>query len=208
MTEQVAERGNQKLRTRRAIVDAAREIMRRGEVPTIASAAELALVSTATAYRYFPDQLSLLRAGTGDDFGGPDVMAEPTPDDSDDPRERIERATRRLLTEAHRREPLIRSVMALSLMESLDGTRDHTPVRPGFRRAWIDKALEPCADALDPEQSRLLRLALAALVSSDALVSLQDVCGITAEEAIDVCAWGASTLVAAALPPAKPSRGR
>lgn len=198
MTERVVARDNQKLRTRRAIVDAARELMRRGEVPTIATAADLALVSVATAYRYFPDQLSLLRAGMGDDFGGPDPMAQPSAPKSDDALVRIEHATRELLTEAHRREPLIRSVMALSLMESVDGDSDHQPVRPGLRAAWIEQSLEPIAGTLPPKQWRLLRLALSALVSSDALVSLQDVCGISAEEAIDVCAWGARTLVSAA----------
>lgn len=209
MTERVVERGNQKLRTRRAIIDAARELMRRGEVPTIASAAELALVSTATAYRYFPDQLSLLRAGMGDDFGGPDPMSQPTDAGSDDPRVRIEHATRQLLTEAHRREGLIRSVMALSLMESLEtGTDQHPHVRPGWRVAWIDKALEPYTDAIKPDELRMLRLALGALVSSDALVSLQDVCGISAEEAIEVCVWGARTLVSSVLPDAGETRKR
>lgn len=219
MTGRAAARDNQKLRTQRAIVDAAREIIRRGEVPTVASAAELALVSTATAYRYFPDQLSLLRAGMGDDFGGPDPMAQPTDANSLDPRVRIEHATRELLSEAHRREALIRSVMALSLLESLeDGAPKHPNVRPGLRVAWIDHALESASEQLDPDTWRLLRLALAILVSSDALVTLQDVFGISADEAIEVCAWGAGTLVSAVLdgrpeadvaaPPAKPRSRR
>src|SRR5262245_26650790 len=53
-------RVNQKRRTRKAIVDAARVLMERGETPTVAQAAEEALVSRTTAYRYFPTQESLL----------------------------------------------------------------------------------------------------------------------------------------------------
>ena len=44
---------NQKARTRTAILDAAIEILREGREPTVPEAAERALVSPATAYRYF-----------------------------------------------------------------------------------------------------------------------------------------------------------
>jgi AcrR family transcriptional regulator len=53
-------RVNQKRRTREAIVDAAVELMDQGVAPTVAQAAEAALVSRTTAYRYFPTQESLL----------------------------------------------------------------------------------------------------------------------------------------------------
>src|SRR5437660_7637760 len=74
---------NQKQRTRRAIVEAAAELVRENRTPTVADAAERALVSRATAYRYFPSQQSLLNevqadaiqpsidallAGVGDDI--------------------------------------------------------------------------------------------------------------------------------------------
>lgn len=54
-------RANQKLRTRRAIVQAAAELSRTGREVTMAEIAAAALVSEATAYRYFPDLVSLLR---------------------------------------------------------------------------------------------------------------------------------------------------
>src|SRR5215471_11896765 len=53
-------RTNQKLRTRRAIIEAAADLVRENCTPTVAEAAERALVSRATAYRYFPSQQSLL----------------------------------------------------------------------------------------------------------------------------------------------------
>ena len=54
-------RANQKTRTRRAIIDACRELVRTGSDVTMPEVARRALVSEATAYRYFPDLVSLLR---------------------------------------------------------------------------------------------------------------------------------------------------
>src|SRR6266851_7446103 len=51
---------NQKRRTRRAIIEAAAKLVRGGQQPSVAEAAEAAVVSKATAYRYFPTQHSLL----------------------------------------------------------------------------------------------------------------------------------------------------
>src|SRR6266540_229583 len=54
------ERVNQKRRTRAALVQAARELLEKGRTPTVADVADEALVSRATAYRYFPSQEHLL----------------------------------------------------------------------------------------------------------------------------------------------------
>src|ERR1700755_64705 len=54
-------RVNQKLRTRNAIVAAAAELSRTGREVTMPEVARTALVSEATAYRYFPDLASLLQ---------------------------------------------------------------------------------------------------------------------------------------------------
>ena len=59
--ESMAGRANQKLRTRNAIVAAAAELSRTGREVTIPEVARAALVSEATAYRYFPDLAGLLR---------------------------------------------------------------------------------------------------------------------------------------------------
>jgi len=57
---QQAGRVNQKARTRMAIVSAARELIQTGQPVTMPAVAQAALVSEPTAYRYFPDLLSLL----------------------------------------------------------------------------------------------------------------------------------------------------
>ncbi len=50
----------QKSRTRLALVAATRELLAAGLTPTVEDAAERADISRTTAYRYFPNQRSLL----------------------------------------------------------------------------------------------------------------------------------------------------
>ena len=59
-TESDSGRVNQKRRTHVAIVDACRTMIRGGGPVTMPEVARAALVSEATAYRYFPDLISLL----------------------------------------------------------------------------------------------------------------------------------------------------
>ena len=52
----------QKIRTRKALIDAARALIVSGVTPTVEDAAAAALISRTTAYRYFPNQRDLLVA--------------------------------------------------------------------------------------------------------------------------------------------------
>ena len=195
-------RQNQKERTRRAIVAAAANLVAAGSLPTIPEVAQEALVSTATAYRYFPDQLSLLSAAVSDGYAGIGDRFRPDVGPSANVVERVDIATDGLLRRVLDREPLVRTVMALSLLRSVDGTTPLTEaagVRPGFRHAWIDEALRPAESDLTPEELRTLKLALGVILGTEALVALKDIMGIESDEAIEVCRWMARTLTAAAL---------
>src|SRR5882672_7054659 len=55
-------RTDQKRRTRDALIAAARELVAKGESPTVEAAAQAAAISRTTAYRYFPSQRALLSA--------------------------------------------------------------------------------------------------------------------------------------------------
>src|ERR1700726_223724 len=97
MTIQSAGRVNQKARTRAAIVRAVQDLARAGAEITMPAVARAALVSEATAYRYFPDLPSLLM--------GADTGAWPDPAEAlapvagtDDPVERVGYAAKFLLT--------------------------------------------------------------------------------------------------------------
>ena len=53
-------RPNQKTRTRKDLLQAAARLMKQGRHPTLEEVAEEALVSRATAYRYFPSMEALM----------------------------------------------------------------------------------------------------------------------------------------------------
>src|SRR6059058_1140506 len=62
MSYELSGRTRQKQRTRGALVAAARELVTRGQTPTVDAAATIASISRTTAYRYFPNQRALLVA--------------------------------------------------------------------------------------------------------------------------------------------------
>jgi AcrR family transcriptional regulator len=195
---QRAGRQNQKQRTRNAIVGAARDLVSQGRLPSVAEVAEVALVSPATAYRYFPDQLSLLRAALQETKPHDEQIATPVADATADPAERIAHATTAFLRLTLERESLVRAVIALSLLRSVEepaARQEAAALRPGYRKTWIAEALAPLKETIDADTLRRLTNALAVVMSSEALITLQDVCGLDAQEAVDICTWAARTLV-------------
>lgn len=97
MTEQTTSgRVNQKLRTHRAIVAAAAELSRTGREVTMPEIAKAALVSEATAYRYFPDLASLLKEAIAGQLPTP-AEALKSVEGSEDPVERVAAAAEFLL---------------------------------------------------------------------------------------------------------------
>ena len=189
-------RTNQKRRTQRAIVQACRELMRQDQQVTMAEVARAALVSEATAYRYFPDMASLLAATLVDDWPSPEQALQPMAG-SRDPVERIAFATRFLLEGVAARQAAVRAMMAATI------TRPEaaSTARLGLRFGLIDVALAPFADELAAKNPRLpaqLRQDLAIVVSADALFTLTDQCGLKVNEAIDSVVRAAETLTRAA----------
>jgi AcrR family transcriptional regulator len=188
-------RANQKLRTRRAIVEAAAALVRDGRQPTVAEAAERALVSRATAYRYFPSQQSLLVEVAAD-------ATQPSPDDvladvGDDLAARVERISRTITRMVLADEALFRNQMRLSQEHWFARTDDQVPVREGRRLVWIDKALAPATRSMSTASLRRLRRALVAVVGVEPVISLRDVDGLKAKAIEDTLAWIATTLVEA-----------
>ncbi len=193
-------REKQKQRTRNAIVVAARELVIQGLLPSVADVAEAALVSLATAYRYFPDQLSLLRAALADTLPPAAGISVPLADVTVEPAERVAHATRAFLRLILKQEALVRAVMALSLLRSVEtpaSRQEAVALRPGYRLPWIAEALAPLEGRLDPAALRQLTNALAIVISSEALIALQDVRGLDADTAVEVCVWTARILVQA-----------
>jgi AcrR family transcriptional regulator len=189
-------RTNQKARTRRAIVDACVELIRQRQPVTMPEVAKAAMVSEATAYRYFPDLASLLAKALAEDWPTPTEALAPVAA-SNDPVERVAFATRFLLQGVAERQAVVRAMIAATIAQSDLSSR----ARPGIRFGLIECALAPFVDAFEathPELLTQLRLDLAVVVSADALFSLTDLCGLSIEDAIDSAEKTASTLTAAA----------
>jgi AcrR family transcriptional regulator len=194
-------RVNQKQRTRTAIVDAARSLLTSGDEVSMPAVARAALVSEATAYRYFPDLASLLREAFTVVWDSPAEALAPIADQTD-PVERIGFAAEVLVREVLSHQGAVRAMMSAAI------ARPEAAIRPGRRFGLIDYALAPLGDTLaqtHPEQMEQLRRSLAIVVSAEALFSLTDLYGLAPEEAIKSVVRAARTLTATALAPSTPT---
>jgi AcrR family transcriptional regulator len=189
---------NQKLRTRRALLEAASRLVRRGLNPTLAEIAEEALVARATAYRYFSSlERLLLEAPLHDQTAAPEDLFPP-----DDGRTPIERA---IAVHDHLHDLVAANERAfrLYLRACLDDWVRSDGEAAGYLRGarrlpMIDAALAELRPALDEQTFRQLRLSLAAMVSVESFVALRDVCGLDAARAREVMGWAVGRLVEAA----------
>jgi hypothetical protein len=189
---QGAGRVNQKARTRAAIVRAVQDLARDGAEITMPSAARAALVSEATAYRYFPDLVSLLLAADAGVWPDPAEALAPVAG-SDDPVERVGYAAEVLFTGIWARQSAVRAMIAASITRP-----DVAAHRPGHRFALIDHALAPLAGA-EPEVLAQLKRDLAVVMSAEALFVLTDLCGLSPRDAVASAVRTARSLTAAAV---------
>lgn len=170
----------QKARTKAAIVDAAVELIGRGEDATIDAAAAAAGVGRGTAYRYFPNQQALLAAAY------PIATATSMLPDAapDDPAERLQSVVREITGMTRATEPALRTMLRLSL-EGSGADRD-LPLRKGRRLVWVAEALAPLAETMAPDDLDALVLAIAATCGIEVHVWLTDIAGLDADAAASV----------------------
>jgi AcrR family transcriptional regulator len=195
MTAGAAGRVNQKERTRAAILAAARGLITGSAEITMPAVAQAALVSEATAYRYFPDLVSLLREAVDGTWPSPEqALAEV--EHSADAVQRIGVGTERLLRHVWVYQGAVRAMIAASVVRP-----QAAGVRPAYRFGVIDQALAPLESTLgrrSPEAFRRLKQDLAIVVSAEALFTLTDLCGLSPDEAIASAVRSARTITAAA----------
>ena len=202
MPARATPRSNQHLRTRKDLLTAAAKLLKDGRQPTMDEVAAAALVSRATAYRYFPTHESLLLEVS-------DVTPVVVPIEELLERQSGEDAEARLaeLLDAFHpivvaEEPALRMALRVYLDTWLEARRkgEAVPkVREGRRMRWLDSALEPARRKLPKAEWRRLRAALALTLSIDALVVMKDVAGCDDEEAGRVLRWAALALLRSAL---------
>lgn len=191
-------RANQKRRTRAAIVEAATKLARSGTVPSVGEAAEAALVSRATAYRYFPTQealdVELATVAPGMEPVERTVEELTSRDAAERVRELVEVANKAFFDEEPRQRLALRVYLEQWALRTEAG--EVAPVvRAGRRLGWIDKALEPVVASLDPNQYLRLRSALALTMGAEALVVMKDVCQLDGDSARLVLAAAAMAIL-------------
>ena len=193
-------RVNQKARTRAAIVDACGDLVRSGAEVTMPEVARRALVSEATAYRYFPDLISLLREALEGAWPDPAEALAPVAH-SAQPAVRVAFACEHLLRGVHEYQGAVRAMISHTIAAPADAR-----ARPGIRFGLIDYALAPFErqpgpdgpPALAPEAVTALKQELAVVVSAEAFFVLTDLCGLAPADAIASAARTAATLTRAA----------
>ena len=196
MTGSDTGRVNQKKRTRVAIVQACRELIRSGATVTMPDVARLALVSEATAYRYFPDLASLVNEAFDGMWPSPAEALGPVAG-SRDPVERVAFACEFLLRGVLSSQTAVRAMIAATITRP-----EQAATRPGLRFGLIEEALAPLNDTLggtDPARLTQLKQDLAAVVSAEALFSLTDLARLSPEDAIASLVRTATTVTAATL---------
>jgi len=186
----------QKSRTRAALVESCRTLITSGADVSMSVVAQGAQVSEATAYRHFPDLVSLINEALRELWPAPEVALEPVRSVTD-PVERIGFACEFVLRRAHAYQGAVRAAIAATV------TRPSTVARrPGFRFGLIDAALDPVVTA-DSERAgrRLAQLKddLAAILSAEALFTLTDLRGLGVDDAVASLRRTAETITSVAM---------
>ncbi len=191
------ERLAQKLRTRAALLQAARDLLAKGETPTVSEVADAATVSRATAYRYFPTQDALLLEVPLDQ-DAPTVRSLFGPDAPTDPEDRAALVQNALYDLSRTHEAEFRIFLHQSLTR---GGREQTtgePFRGARRAALLAEALAPLADELPAAEIERLQTAVSVLVGFESMIVLRDVLRLDHDAAREAGEWAVRTMVRAA----------
>ncbi|HEX2891134.1 helix-turn-helix domain-containing protein [Vineibacter terrae] len=194
-------RPNQRRRTRKDLLQAAARLMKQGRKPSLEEIAEEALVSRATAYRYFPSVEALLLEASLD-------VAVPQAEDlfhgsvSDDPVARLDQVDAALHDMILANEAQLRMMLVHSLQRGLASEKNSDlPARQNRRTPLIQAALEPARHQFKPTSLQTLSRALALIIGTEAMVVFKDVLQLDDADARKVKRWAIRALVAAARKP-------
>lgn len=187
-------RTRQKSRTRDALVEAARTLIRTGVTPTVEEAAAEASISRTTAYRYFSNQRELLMAAHPQ-------MHEISllPDDAPtDPASRLELVLDAVMKSNIENEAALRTAFVLSLTADAE-QRDQLFLRQGRVIGWLEDALQPLRSQMSAKAVGRLARAIRASAGIESLIWLVDVGGLSRPEAVKLVKWSAHALLTQAI---------
>jgi AcrR family transcriptional regulator len=195
---EMAGRPNQRTRTRKDLLQAASRLMKQGRQPSLEDVAQEALVSRATAYRYFSSVDALLLEASFD-IGVPEPEDLFAGDASHDPVARVQRVDAALHDMILANEAPLRMMLVQTLQRSIRGEDDEdVPRRQNRRTPLIEAALEPARKQFTPATMDTLCKALALIIGTEAMVVLKDVLQLDDADARKVKQWAIHALVEAA----------
>lgn len=173
-------RRQQKHRTRQALLAAARQMLDSKGFLSVPAVADAAMISRATAYRYFSTTEVLIREAVLDaDWKTPEEVIG----DAQDVRERVARVGRYLIEFTKQHEAAHRLFLAKSLEAWVAAVgRPKTPLRGARRLPMFELALEPLRPVLKADQFDTLLKSLASASGIEAYIALRDVCGLGEDE--------------------------
>ncbi len=189
-------RANQKRRTRKDLLQAAARLMKEGRKPSLEEIAEEALVSRATAYRYFPNVEALL-IETPLDLALPDEEAMFRGAPAADPVARMERVDRAFHDMILDNETPLRLMLAKTMERRACGD-DGLPARQNRRTPMIEAALAPAKAEFSRASLDRLQKALALVIGTEAMIVFKDVLQLDDREAREVKRWAIRALIDAA----------
>ncbi len=189
-------RTNQKRRTRKDLLQAAARLMKEGRTPSLEEIAAEALVSRATAYRYFPNVEALLIEAPLD-LALPDEEAMFRGASVADPVARMERVDKVFHEMILENETALRLMIAKTMERRAAGD-DDLPTRQNRRTPMIEAALAPARTEFDPASLDRLQKALALLIGTESMIVFKDVLQLSDKEAREVKRWPIRALISAA----------
>jgi AcrR family transcriptional regulator len=191
-------RPNQRRRTRKDLLEAAARLLKHGRKPSLEEIAEEALVSRATAYRYFPSVEALLVEASLD-------IATPGADElfrnssEADPVARVQLVDKVLHDVVLANEAALRTMLAHSLQNAGAGLQDGEVLRRQNRRMpLIEAALKPARQHFGARPLDTLSKALALIIGTEGMIVIKDVLQLDDAEARKVKQWAIRALIEAA----------
>jgi AcrR family transcriptional regulator len=187
-------RTEQKKRTRKALVEAARTLIASGVTPTVEEAAAAASIARTTAYRYFPKQGDLLAAAYPE-VELSSLLGDDPPEDAE---ARLDIVVDKYLGITIDNEASLRTALRLAL-DPDETHREKLLLRRGRVITWLKIALEPLRGQLSDQAIERLVYAIRAAAGIESLIWLCDIAGLSRDDARELMKWSARSLLRSAL---------
>ena len=192
-------RANQKARTRTALLQAAAELVREGRPPSIPDAADRALVSVATAYRYFSSAEDLWweASEAAIAFQDAEVTLQQVEEAGNDPQALLEAVIRgpgfKMLDDQLPYRQAAKAALDQWFRQARASDSEPVPIRQGRRNKQIRIVVAPLDELLPKKDIDRIAHALGLVLGREAMISLIDAVGLDVPAAkrtlLDASRW-------------------